>query len=236
MKLFILELDRIPYSEGLKIQDHLSILRRDNTIEDTLILLEHNPVITFGNSSRDEKVKERMLKVSIEEIRKMGVEVYDADREGYVTYHGPGQIVGYPILKIERESKKSEVKKEIMMKYMEDLKKVIIQTAEQYDVNTERLKIGKYKLGAVGVEIKSANDDSFVTKHGFAFNANVNLDHFDLIEPCGNISYNVTSIEKILGRKVDTFYVRYFIKGGFIRVFGYDSHEYKTLEDLGYTA
>jgi lipoate-protein ligase B len=128
--------------------------------------------------------------------RAQGIDVVDTDRGGRVTYHGPGQLVGYPIIDLKPD--RCDVHQ-----YVRDLEEVMIRTAATYGVRAERVSgltgawVGNLKLAAIGVRIAR-----WVTSHGFAFNANTSLDHFDLIVPCGIAGRGVTSLQQLLGRPV----------------------------------
>lgn len=193
MKLNVLNLGRCEYEKALEIQYDMLKKRQDGIIEDTLILVEHPPVITLGRQA------ERAHIIGAEKLlQKNGIKIFETNRGGDVTYHGPGQIVGYPIFNI-RESKMG------IRQFVENLEEVFIRLLkDKYNINAHRNKehtgvwIGNYKIAAIGLAVKRG-----VTMHGFAFNVNTNLDHFKFIVPCGISDKGVTSVESLLGKTVD---------------------------------
>ncbi len=190
MKLTILNKGILDYGEALELQIELMHKRQNEEINDTLILLEHPPVITKGKRTEDHHII-----LSDEVLKKQGIGLYEIDRGGEATYHGPGQLVGYLIFHLydkQRELKKFIAKvEEIFIKLLD----------EEYGITADRdLKhrgvwVGNEKITAIGISIHKA-----VTMHGFAFNINTNLDHFNWIIPCGITDRGVTSIKKITGK------------------------------------
>jgi len=178
------------YGEALEFQEALMVKRQKEEINDTLILLEHPPVITKGKRTEDHHI---VLSDTL--LKNQGIGLYEIDRGGEATYHGPGQLVGYLIFNLydkQRELKKFIAKvEEIFIKLLK----------EEYGITAGRdLKhrgvwVGNEKITAIGISIHKA-----VTMHGFAFNINTNLDHFNWIIPCGITDKGVTSIKKITGR------------------------------------
>ena len=172
--------------------EQLVAQRHAGAISDTLLLLEHPPVVTLGRAARPEHVL-----VSREALAARGVEVHMTGRGGDVTYHGPGQIVGYPIFDL------SPGRRDVH-RYVRDLEEVIIRTAADFGVEAGRIAgltgtwVGNEKLGAIGVRIAR-----WVTSHGFALNVQTDLSHFGLIIPCGISTRGVTSLSVLLGRAVD---------------------------------
>ena len=166
--------------------------RRAGRIPDTLLLLQHPRVITLGvrKSSRTNVV------VSEAQLAERGVELHDTGRGGDVTYHGPGQIVGYPILDLRPD--RCDVHR-----YVRDLEDVMIRVCADYGITAGRVEgltgawVGAEKIGAIGVRISR-----WITSHGFAFNVNTDLADFQLIVPCGIADRGVTSLQKLLGRDV----------------------------------
>lgn len=189
--LIVRRLGRVPYGRGLTLQAELAAERQAGRIPDTLLLLEHDPVFTLGRNARREN-----LRFPEEALRARGFEVYEAGRGGDVTYHGPGQVVGYPILSLAPD--RCDVRR-----YVRDLEEVMIQTCADYGVAAGRIAgltgtwVGGDKIGAIGVRIAR-----WVTSHGFAFNVNTDLAHFSLIVPCGIQGHGVTSLHRLLGRSV----------------------------------
>ena len=171
---------------------------------------ERMPEVTLGRNARAEN-----LLLSEELLRARGVELFEAGRGGDVTYHGPGQVVGYPILEIP------EGRRDVH-RYVRDLEEVMIQVCRDYGFAAQRIPgksgtfVGENKIGAIGVRISR-----WVTSHGFAFNVNTNLSGFDLIVPCGLRDQGVTSLAKLMGAEVDQTEVEGRLAQRFQEVFGY---------------
>jgi len=186
------KIGRIGYGEGLRLQEALVAERQKGVIDDVLLLLEHEPVFTLGRNARRENVL-----VSDEELRARGFEVFDVGRGGDVTYHGPGQAVGYPILDLSPDRRD-------VHRYVRDLEEVMIRTCGDYGVAAGRVPgltgtwVGEQKIGAIGVRIAR-----WVTSHGFALNVAADLAPFGLIVPCGIRDRGVTSLEQLLRRPPD---------------------------------
>ncbi len=183
----------VSYAAGLELQAQLVEARRTGRIPDQLLLLEHSPVITLGVRARNDRSH---VLASPEILEARGVELFETGRGGDVTYHGPGQLVGYPILDLRPD--RCDVHR-----YVRDLEEVLIRTAAAFGVEAGRspgltgVWVGNEKLAAIGVRIAR-----WITSHGFAFNVTTALDHFNLIVPCGITDRGVTSLQKILGRRV----------------------------------
>lgn len=183
----------ISYADGLEIQKTLVEQRKAGEIPDQLLLLEHPPVITLGVKTRNNRSN---IVAAPETLEAEGVEVFETGRGGDVTYHGPGQLVGYPIIDLKPD--RCDVHA-----YVRDLEEVMIRTAAAYGITAARIQgltgawVGNEKLAAIGVRIAK-----WVTSHGFAFNVNTTLDHFDFIVPCGITDKGVTSLEKLLGHRI----------------------------------
>ncbi len=197
---------RIGYREALRIQKDLVRQRIDGEIPDTLLLVEHPHVITLGKLGR----REHLLGTRPE------VEVVGTDRGGDITYHGPGQIVGYPVVDL------SALRKDVKW-YLERLEEVMIRAVARHGIEADRRPgmtgawVGEAKIGAIGVRV-----ERWVTSHGFALNASTDLAYFDLIVPCGLHGRPVTSIEKETGRPVDLGAVRRDVAEAFGVVFERD--------------
>ena len=189
--LDVRRLGRVPYADGLALQERLVAERQAGRIPDTLLLLEHDPVFTLGRNARPENVL-----FPEAELRARGYAVFETGRGGDVTYHGPGQIVGYPILSLAPD--RCDVHR-----YVRDLEEVMIRTCADYGVTARRVPgmtgawVGEAKIGAIGVRIAR-----WVTSHGFAFNVSADLAPFGLIVPCGLRGCGVTSLERLLGERV----------------------------------
>jgi lipoyl(octanoyl) transferase len=184
----------MPYAEALALQRALVADRQAGRIDDLLLLVEHPPVLTLG--VRGDGGRAHILATG-DELAARGVEVFEAGRGGDITYHGPGQIVGYPIIDLKPD-------RQDVHRYVRDLEEVLIRTAASFGIEAERVKgltgvwVANEKLAAIGVRIAR-----WVTSHGFALNVSTNLDDFGLIVPCGISDRGVTSMEKLLGRRVD---------------------------------
>ena len=184
-------LGTVPYHEALQLQRGLVEERRADRVPDLLLLLQHPPVITLG--VKGDGGRSNVLATN-ERLAERGVEVSETGRGGDVTYHGPGQIVGYPILDLKPD--RCDVHR-----YVRDLEDVMIRVCADYGVAAGRIKgltgtwVGTEKIGAIGVRISR-----WITSHGFAFNVTTNLNDFQLIVPCGIADHGVTSLEKAVGR------------------------------------
>jgi len=189
--LVVRRLGRVPYGRGLEIQESLVAERQAGRVPDHLLLLEHDPVFTLGRNARPENVL-----FPAEALRERGFDVFETGRGGDVTYHGPGQVVGYPVLDLSPDRRD-------VHRYVRDLEEVMIRTCAGYGIEAGRVEgltgtwVGREKIGAIGVRIAR-----WVTSHGFAFNVATDLSAFDLIVPCGIRGRGVTSLERLLGRPV----------------------------------
>jgi len=181
----------VAYADGLELQKELVEQRKTGEIPDQLLLLEHPPVITLGVRTRNDRSH---VIATPETLEDAGVEVFESGRGGDVTYHGPGQLVGYPILDLRPD--RCDVHR-----YVRDLEEVLIRAVAGFGIVSHRLPgltgtwVGNEKLAAIGVRIAR-----WVTSHGFALNVSTNLEHFGLIVPCGITGKGVTSMD-ILSRK-----------------------------------
>jgi lipoyl(octanoyl) transferase len=201
----------ISYAEGLELQKRLVEQRKAGQIPDQLLLLEHPPVITLGVKSRNDRSN---IVAAAATLEAEGVEIFETGRGGDITYHGPGQLVGYPIIDLKPD--RCDVHH-----YVRDVEEVMIRIAAAFDVRAGRLPgltgawVGDEKLAAIGVRIAR-----WVTSHGFAFNVNTSLDHFSFIVPCGINDKGVTSLRKLLGRAVPMVEVEDAAETAFREVFG----------------
>lgn len=183
----------VPYEEGLRLQEALVARRRSGEIPDTLIVLEHPHVITLGASADEADVL-----AGAEERARLGIELHEVGRGGGVTYHGPGQLVFYPIMDLKPDRKDLHA-------YLRDLERVIIDVAAVHGVRARRrpgltgVWTDSGKLGAIGVRVSS----QWIASHGVALNVSADLSYFDAIVPCGIEGEGVTSLERDLGRPVD---------------------------------
>jgi lipoyl(octanoyl) transferase len=200
----------IRYDEGLALQRDLVEQRRAGRVPDLLLLLEHPPVITLG--VRSEIARANVVATS-ERLADLGIAVHETGRGGDVTYHGPGQLVGYPILDLRPD--RCDVHN-----YVRDLEEVMIRTSADYGVAAGRISgltgtwVGAEKIGAIGIRISR-----WITSHGFAFNICTDLDRFKLIVPCGIADRGVTSLAQVTGQQVSTIEVADAIVRHFAEVF-----------------
>jgi lipoyl(octanoyl) transferase len=204
----------VPYARGLETQANLVAERQAGRVDDQLLLLEHDPVFTLGRNARHEN-----LLFPAESLRARGFGVFETGRGGDVTYHGPGQLVGYPILDLSPD--RCDVHR-----YVRDLEEVMIRVCSDYGIGAARVEgltgawVGADKIGAIGVRIAR-----WVTSHGFAFNVATDLAAFDLIVPCGIRGRGVTSLERLLGRPVPLGEVMDRLVAHFAAVFGRTASE-----------
>lgn len=252
----VLQLGTIDYATGLRLQQRLVELRKSGHIGDVLLLLEHTPVITLGRNAKAANVI-----ASPEKLAKREVEVFESDRGGDVTFHGPGQLVGYPIFDLRGFTSRDGKRKTLgAVEFVRRLEEVLIRTCAEFRISTKRIP------GLTGVwtnpevrdihveKVASAfqrseatdSDDSAeakiaalgihisrsVTSHGFALNVNVDLDYFNLIIPCGITSKPVTSMVKQLGQQVSLQDVAYSISRNFGTVFESQMLWLETLDSL----
>lgn len=185
------QLGLLTYAEALALQQSLHDARKRDEIPDQLLLLEHPHVITLGRGANRANV------LADEQTRQAcGVELFETGRGGDVTYHGPGQLVGYPIIKLAPD-------RQDVRRYVRDLQEVLIRTARDFGVAAEPrggehvgVWAGRAKLAAIGIRISR-----WVTMHGFAFNVTTDLKYFQLIVPCGIRDYGVTSLQQLTGKQ-----------------------------------
>lgn len=198
----------VTYENALRLQQKLAEMRQNDLIPDQLLLLEHPPVITLGRGGDP-----RNLLASDDILRRERVRFYETTRGGDITYHGPGQLVGYPILHLG-------VNNRDVRKFVTNLEEVLIRTVAEYGITAARVEgrrgiwVGNEKIAAIGVRIAK-----WVTSHGFALNVNTNLDHFRLITPCGLHGTGATSISRQAGREVPLDEVRAIAAAKFAEVF-----------------
>jgi lipoyl(octanoyl) transferase len=200
----------MPYAEALALQRALVDDRRANRIPDTLLLVEHPHVLTLG--VRGDGGRTHIL-ATAEALASRSVEVHETGRGGDITYHGPGQLVGYPIIDLKPD--RCDVHR-----YVRDLEDVLIRAASDYGVAAQRVDgltgvwVGREKLAAIGVRIAR-----WITSHGFALNVTTNLDYFALIVPCGITDRGVTSLAQLTGRRPDPVEVAGRVAEHFANVF-----------------
>jgi len=231
-----IDLGLMGYAEAYALQKLIVAARKANAIGDLLLLCEHSHVITQGRNGKREH-----LLTSENVLRQKGVEFYETSRGGDVTYHGPGQIVGYPIVNL------GAIRRDVVW-YVRMLEEVMIRASSDFGVAATRepgktgvwvahdvaaadlrgrfADLSPEKLGAIGVHISR-----WVTSHGFAYNVSTDLRFFDLIVPCGIADRKATSLEKLLGRSIDSREVAARLKQHFGEVFSLDVQT-ASLDDL----
>ena len=209
-KIEYIDLGTIDYKEAWELQQRTFELRTKNEIDDILYLLEHPHTYTLG------KVADKNNLITTDAVLKeKQISVYDIDRGGDITYHGPGQIVGYPIIDLKNWKQDTH-------EYLRNLEEVIISVCKDYGIETERnpkytgVWVGNRKIAAIGIKVSR-----WITMHGFAFNINTDLGLFDGIIPCGIKDKEVTSLSKELGRKIELDEVKEKLLFHFIRLFDY---------------
>ncbi|HEX2867958.1 MAG TPA: lipoyl(octanoyl) transferase LipB [Ignavibacteriales bacterium] len=200
------------YDKAWELQRKTFDLRRAKDIPDTLYMLEHPHTYTLG------KIADRKNLISSESyLKEKGISVYDIDRGGDITYHGPGQIVGYPILDL------TEWKQDTHL-YLRSIEEVLILTCQDYGLKAGRIEkltgvwIEDRKIAAIGIKVSR-----WITMHGFAFNVNTDLSLFQGIIPCGITDKSVTSLSRELNRMLDMQEVKSKLLNNFKDVFGYDA-------------
>jgi lipoate-protein ligase B len=207
-RLRVLYLGRADYVKTLELQRRLVLERAEGVIPDSLILVEHNPVITVGRSGNPNHIV-----ASREVLGRMGIGVYEIERGGDVTYHGPGQLVGYPIMRLAEGLRGA-------VPFLRSLEEVLILALQEFGVRGFRRQgltgvwTSQGKVAAIGVAVRKN-----VTFHGFALNVTTDLSHFRFIVPCGLANEPVTSLEKLVGGPVSLEAVADAVVSAFCYVF-----------------
>ncbi len=221
MQAQVVSLGLMDYKEVFEMQKKLLNLHQQDKIKDTLLLVEHKPVITLGKRGGESNIL-----ASNQFLEEKGIYVYQIDRGGNVTYHGPGQIVGYPIMDLKNYGKD-------IRKFVHNIEEIFIQllsdefhiTAGRNPINTG-VWVGDEKITAIGFAVKR-----WVTMHGFAFNVKTNLEHFSWIYPCGIQDKGVTSLEKLTCNPLDMDTIIALIKKYFSKIFNVQLNE-MSVEEL----
>ncbi|EQB62946.1 MAG: lipoyltransferase [candidate division Zixibacteria bacterium RBG-1] len=188
----VIDLGLKDYKETLQLQHQLVEQKHRENLPEILLLVEHNPVITLGRSSHPENIL--LDKAQLEQLK---IQLHYIERGGDVTYHGPGQLVAYPIFDLNNYKQETHL-------FLRQLEEVIIKTVESYNLKAERIKgltgvwVDGKKVASIGVAAKK-----WITFHGLALNVNTDLKYFSYIHPCGMLDKKVTSIAELLKRKVD---------------------------------
>ena len=204
--LEVARLGTVDYVRALKLQDALVAARRDDLTGDALLLLEHPHVFTLGRGANERYLLEA----------RPGVPVFRVSRGGEVTYHGPGQLIGYPILKLEGSDRDVHV-------YLRQLESVMIEAVAEMGISAGRREgltgvwVGERKIGSIGVGLRR-----WITLHGFALNVSTDLGYFGAMVPCGIAGVDMTSIERETGARAQVDAVGINIEHAFVSVFGYE--------------
>ena len=220
-KLTYCNLDNIDYREAWDLQKTIFELRYKQKINDVLLLLEHPHTYTLGKTA-----DEKNLIGNEEYLSKNKISVYDIDRGGDITYHGPGQIVGYPIIDLNNWGKDTG-------KYLRALEEIIIRTCADYGLTVTRVPkytgvwIENRKISAIGIKVTR-----WITMHGFALNVNTDLSLYNGIIPCGITNKEVTSLKKELNTEINIQEVKSRILNHAIEIFGYNDVETRQVENL----
>jgi lipoate-protein ligase B len=205
----IWDLGVVEYQEAWELQRRLHHQRVEGRIPDLLLLLEHPPTITIGRSGSLENVL-----ISRKQIVEVGISLFFIDRGGDVTYHGLGQLVGYPILDLREQGGDLRL-------YVRNLEEVIMRTLRDFSIEADLderhpgVWVKGEEIGAIGLSVKK-----WVSMHGFALNVNTDLDHFAFINPCGFSDKRATSMSEVIGRKISTAEVADPLKSHFCDIFG----------------
>lgn len=223
MNINIIDLGKLSYGLALEIQKKLILARQKGLILDTLLIVEHPPVITVGIRGKYSNIL-----VPTELLKQKNIEVFEINRGGDVTYHGDGQIVGYPIFDLSGHNR--DIKQFIWN--IEEVFIKLLKNEFNIDATREEKKytgvwVGNDKITAIGMEVKK-----WVTMHGFAFNVNTYMEHFKLINPCGLTEKGVTSLEKITERKQDFEKVKKMVIKYFCEIFKAEGKQIQ-IEELG---
>ncbi|HLK84998.1 MAG TPA: lipoyl(octanoyl) transferase LipB [Candidatus Binataceae bacterium] len=203
--LEVARLGTVEYARALELQDALVAARRDDLIGDTLLLLEHPHVFTLGRGADERYLLET----------RPGVPVFRVSRGGEVTYHGPGQLIGYPILKLEGRDRDVHV-------YLRRLERVMIETLAQMGIDARRREgltgvwVGERKIGSIGVGLRR-----WITLHGFALNVSTDLSYFGAMVPCGIAGVDMTSVARETDGRARVEVADSKIDRAFVSVFGY---------------
>ena len=211
-------LGTVRYAEGLEIQRQRVAARKAGTIPDTLLLLEHSHVYTLGRNAREGNIL-----VSRRRLASLGAEVFETDRGGDVTYHGPGQLVIYPIIDLRQRGRDIHA-------YVHDLEEVVIRSLASFSIAGEKKShagvwVGDKQIAAIGIAIRR-----WITMHGIALNVSPKPAHFKLINPCGMAGVPVTSIRELTGVAVPLTDVADIVVAEFASVFHADIQKTATAE------
>jgi lipoate-protein ligase B len=220
----VLDLGQRDYGNTLDLQHRFLEEKHSGVEEDYLLFVEYPPVLTIGRGGDG-----RNILADFQILEKKGVSIYEVERGGDVTFHGPGQIVSYPIFDLNQHGND-------LHRYLRNLEEVLIVTLGRYGIKGKREKgltgvwVNGEKVAAIGIAVKH-----WITFHGFALNVNTDLSYFDLICPCGISDRGVTSMERLTGSSLDMLDVKEKIVEGFVEVFGmhpiYSNRTFPTMEN-----
>lgn len=208
MLCHIHRLGRISYEQACNLQREICARRLDGLVPDSLLLVEHPPTITIGKSGKLDNIL-----VPGEELNRMGVSLFFTDRGGDVTYHGPGQLVAYPIIDLRQRAKNIHA-------YVRDLEEVVLRTLGEFSIAGSRnshagVWVGDRQISAIGIAVKR-----WIAMHGISLNVHPDHAHFNLINPCGLDGVRVTSIHEMTGRDIPMEQVTNALVASFAEVFG----------------
>jgi len=220
-RLVLLNLGRIGYRKAWDIQKKLVSRRVEDIPDDILLTCEHDPVITMGRGT-----DKNNLLVTETVLSEKGVELYDIERGGDITFHGPGQTILYPIIDLRNRNKDAH-------KYLRDLETVVILALDKLGLGAAIKKgltgiwVDDAKVGAIGVAVSK-----WITYHGLALNVNTDLDYFKLINPCGITEYPVGSISALLKKKISLDEINQLLIDSMVQHFGYENIVTETIDQL----
>ena len=220
-RIFRIDLGRIRYKNTWELQKRLVDLRSKSRMADCLLLTEHEPVITMGRASS----KSNLL-CSPAELKERGVELFEIERGGDITFHGPGQLVAYPIIDLNRRGRD-------LHRYLRDLESMVVATLNDLGLDAgTRLGltgvwVDDHKLAAIGVAVSR-----WITYHGVALNVSTDLSYFKLINPCGITQYPVGSISSMLRKEIDLREVTDLLADNFARLFHYEIVKVTDIDSL----
>ncbi|MEI7906763.1 MAG: lipoyl(octanoyl) transferase LipB [Bacteroidota bacterium] len=210
-QLLVVNIGRTKYADAWELQKQIFSARLAQRIGDVLILTEHDPVFTLGKGA-----DENHLLANTQELNEKKIDMFWIDRGGDVTFHGPGQIVGYPILDLNQHYLD-------IHRYLRELEEMIIRTLNDYGIDSGREKeftgvwVKNEKIAALGVKVSK-----WITMHGFAFNVNTDLTFFDRIIPCGIFHKGITSLQNVLGKTIEIADVHQHLIKHFSNIFSFE--------------
>jgi lipoate-protein ligase B len=220
-RLKVINLGRTDYEPTWNLQKQLLSLRARSKVPDCLVITEHNPVITMGRGTRSSN-----LLASSDELALKGVRLYEIERGGDITFHGPGQVVLYPIVDLRNRGRD-------VHQYLRDLERVVIDALAELGL-TAGIKQGltgiwvdDHKLGAIGVAVSR-----WITYHGLALNVTTDLDYFKLINPCGITEYPVGSVSQLVGREITLDHINELLTNSLVNAFHYEPEQINDIVSL----